>query len=81
PVDFIKLHAKLVAKLPQSMENQEKVKEIANEARDHNMQTIAAYVEDASSLAVLWQCSIDFIQGHFLQEPTSELNFEFENAF
>jgi EAL domain-containing protein (putative c-di-GMP-specific phosphodiesterase class I) len=38
-------------------------------------------VEDASSLAVLWQCSVDFIQGHFLQQPTTELNFEFENAF
>ncbi|HID48168.1 MAG TPA: GGDEF domain-containing response regulator [Chromatiales bacterium] len=81
PVDFIKIHAKLVANLPKSMENQEQVKAIANEARSHNMQTIAAFVEDASSLAVLWQCSVDFIQGHFLQEPTPELNFEFENAF
>lgn len=81
PVDFIKIHARLVANLPKSMENQEQVKAIANEARGHNMQTIAAFVEDASSLAVLWQCSVDFIQGHFLQEPTPELNFEFENAF
>ena len=81
PVDFIKIHAKLVANLPKSMENQEQVKAIANEASSHNMQTIAAFVEDASSLAVLWQCSVDFIQGHFLQEPTTELNFEFENAF
>jgi hypothetical protein len=30
---------------------------------------------------VLWQCSIDFIQGHFLQEPRAELDFDFEEAF
>ena len=81
PVDFIKLHGDLVRNLPQSMENQEAMKEIANHARDANMQSIAAFVEDANSLAVLWQCSVDFIQGHFLQEPTSKLDFDFDGAF
>lgn len=81
PVDFIKLHADLVKNLPQSVENQEAMKEIADQAREANMQSIAAFVEDANSLAVLWQCSVDFIQGHFLQEPTSKLDFDFDGAF
>jgi diguanylate cyclase (GGDEF)-like protein/PAS domain S-box-containing protein len=81
PVDFIKIHGALVKNLPQSVENQEAMREIANHARDANMQSIAAFVEDANSLAILWQCSVDFIQGHFLQEPTSKLDFDFDGAF
>lgn len=81
PVDFIKLHADLVKDLPQSVENQEAMKAIADKARAANMQSIAAFVEDANSLAVLWQCSVDFIQGHFLQAPSPKLDFDFEGAF
>ncbi len=81
PVDFIKIHGKLIHNLAQSVENQEKVKQIAQEAHNRNMQVIAAFVEDANSLAVLWQCSVDFIQGHFLQTPAAELDYEFESAF
>ena len=81
PVDFIKFHGDLVKNLPQSVENQEKMKEVANKAREAGMQSIAAFVEDANSLAILWQCSIDFIQGHFLQEPSPKLDFDFDGAF
>ena len=81
PVDFVKIHGKLIHNLAQSVENQEKVKQIAQEAHNRNMQVIAAFVEDANSLAVLWQCSVDFIQGHFLQMPAAELDYEFESAF
>ncbi len=81
PVNFIKVHPTLIQNLVQNVENQDKVKEIAEEARKRNMRTIAAAVEDANSLAMLWQCSVDFIQGHFLQEPSSSLDYNFEEAF
>lgn len=81
PVDYIKIHPNLIQNLAQNVEHQDKVKEITAEAGQRNMRTIAAAVEDANSLAVLWQCSIDFIQGHFLQEPSSELNYDFEESF
>ena len=81
PVDYVKVHADLVTNLAQNVENQDKIKAIAEEASSRNMRTIAAFVEDASSLAVLWQCSVDFIQGHFLQEPESELHYDFEDSF
>lgn len=80
PVNYIKVHMGLILNLPQSVENQEKVKAIAEEASSRNIQTIAAFVEDANSLAVLWQCSVNFIQGHFLQQPGAELNYDFEEA-
>jgi diguanylate cyclase (GGDEF)-like protein/PAS domain S-box-containing protein len=80
-VDFVKIDASLVKNLAKNIENQERVKAIAEEARKHNIQTIAAFVEDANSLAVLWSCSVDFIQGYFLQQPANNLNFDFDSAF
>ncbi len=80
-VNYIKLHYELIHNLAQSVENQEKVKVITNFTSDANILAIASFVEDANSLALLWQCRVDFIQGHFLQQPNSELNYSFDDAF
>ncbi len=80
-VNYIKIHGDLISTLATNIDNQEKVKSIAEHAAQQNMQTIAAFVEDANSLAVLWQCSVDFIQGYFLQQPDSEMSYDFEGSF
>ena len=80
-VDFVKVHMNLVQGLAQNVENQEKIKAIAEEVSNDGRQSIAAFVEDANSLAVLWQCSVDFIQGHFLQQPEVDLSYDFEEGF
>ncbi len=41
------------------------------------VKTIVPYVENASVLATLWQVGADFIQGHYLQAPSREMNYEF----
>ena len=79
-VNYIKVHMKLIHGLAQNVEHQEKVKEVAEYANGQNIQTIAAFVEDANSLAVLWQCAVDFIQGYFLQQPNTEMNYDFEEG-
>jgi len=79
-VNYIKVHMKLIHGLAQNVEHQEKVKEVAEQANAQNIQTIAAFVEDANSLAVLWQCAVDFIQGYFLQQPNTEMNYDFEEG-
>ena len=33
------------------------------------MQTIAERVEDANTMAVLWQIGVQYIQGYFVNEP------------
>ena len=80
-VNYIKLHYNLIHNLAQNVENQETVKEITDMASSRSIISIAAFVEDANSLAMLWQCSVDFIEGHFLQHPEKELNYSFEDAF
>ena len=38
---------------------------------------IAPHVENAESMAVLFQCGFDYIQGNFLQEPDIVMQFDF----
>jgi EAL domain-containing protein (putative c-di-GMP-specific phosphodiesterase class I) len=42
-----------------------------------DVKTIVPFVENASVLATLWQVGADFIQGHYLQAPSREMNYEF----
>jgi len=79
--DYVKLHGELIKNLSSNVEMQERVKEISEFCSNNNKQTIATFVENANNLAVLWQCSIDFIQGYFLQEPKSNLNYDFDEGF
>ena len=48
---------------------QEKVKALVDLAREHGATTIAERVEDANTMAVLWQLGIEFIQGYFVNSP------------
>lgn len=78
--DYLKLHRSLIDNLSQSTEKQEKIKEIATLAEQMNIKTITDFIEDASTLSTLWTCNIDYIQGHFLQEPDPEMNYDFSTS-
>ena len=34
-------------------------------------------VESATVLSALWQAGANYIQGHYLQEPSTEMNYDF----
>ena len=68
-VDFLKIDRSYMAQLPAHPENQQAVAEICRQAREHHRQTIAEWVEDATSTSLLFACGVDFVQGNFLQEP------------
>lgn len=76
--DYLKIDGSFMHNLANSSQNQEMVKSITETAHSLGKTTIAEYVEDASSLAVLWQCGVNYIQGHFLQSPGEEMNFDFQ---
>lgn len=77
-VNYLKIDSSLALNLKDSIENQDKLKEIAEHANEKGIMAIAAFVEDANSMALLWQSSVAFIQGHFLQQPDSELKYDFD---
>ncbi|HKT72854.1 MAG TPA: EAL domain-containing protein [Steroidobacteraceae bacterium] len=69
PVDFVKIDGALVQGLTGDPQIQQKVRTLVEAATRHQMQTIAERVEDANTMAVLWQLGVQFIQGYFVNEP------------
>jgi len=76
--NYIKIDGQLIRELSAADENQEAIKKLADKAQSMNIATIAHFVEDASSLAILWQCGINYIQGNFLQAPSEKMTYDFE---
>lgn len=78
PASYLKIDGSLMHNLASSQESQNIVKSITEMAHAKGKTTIAEFVEDANSLAVLWQTGVNYIQGHFLQEPEAAMNYDFE---
>ncbi len=69
PVQFIKIDGSLMQGLATNNEMQQKVKSFVGSAKKAKIETIAERVEDANTMAVLWQLGIEFIQGYFVNAP------------
>ena len=48
---------------------QQRVRALVEAARKRDIQTIGERVEDANTMAVLWQVGVQYIQGYFINEP------------
>jgi multidomain signaling protein FimX len=69
PIDFIKVDGTLMQGLAVDQDLQQRVRELVEQAHSKKIATIAERVEDANTMAVLWQLGIEFIQGYFVNEP------------
>jgi diguanylate cyclase (GGDEF)-like protein len=67
PLDIIKIDGSLMQGLHRNSEMQDKVRGIAELASKRNIKTIAERVEDANTMAILWQLGISYIQGNYVQ--------------
>lgn len=76
--DYLKIDRTYMKDLPKHKENQDKIKEISDQAHAMGKVTIAEFVEDAASMSILWQCGVNFVQGNFLQEPEKVLSYDFD---
>ncbi|TKS54148.1 EAL domain-containing protein [Luteimonas yindakuii] len=75
---LLKLDRSFTEELTQNPDNQRRVSEIANKARELGIRTIAESVQDASSMSILFSAGIDYVQGMFLAEPGPQMNYDFE---
>ncbi|HEY1283654.1 MAG TPA: EAL domain-containing protein [Steroidobacteraceae bacterium] len=69
PLDFVKIDGAIVQNLAGDADLQNKVRMLAEAAGKKNVQTIAERVENANTMAVLWQLGVQFIQGYFVNAP------------
>jgi multidomain signaling protein FimX len=69
PLDFVKIDGTLIQGLAADPQSQLRVRTLVEAARKHKIQTIGERVEDANTMAVLWQIGVQYIQGYFVNEP------------
>ena len=68
-MDFIKVDGSLMQGLSTNQLQQQRVKLLVEAAKRKGVETVAERVEDANTMAVLWQLGIEFIQGYFVNAP------------
>jgi len=66
PVDFLKIDGSLMQGLAGNPETQKHVRDIVDIANKRAIQTIAERIEDANTMAVVWQLGVQYIQGYLV---------------
>lgn len=69
PMDFVKIDGRLIQGVNGDPLVQSKVEALVEAARERDIETIAANVEDANTMAVLWQLGVQHLEGFLIQAP------------
>ncbi len=69
PSNYVKIDGALMQGLANDRRLQEQVKSLVDIAKERKAATIAERVEDANTMAVLWQLGVEFVQGYFVSSP------------
>jgi len=67
PMRYLKIDGSLMQGLHKDPALQNKIKQLVAESRQKHIYTIAERVQDANTMAVLWQLGISYIQGNYVQ--------------
>ncbi len=73
---FVKIDGALMQGFSANTESQERVRGICEQANKLGKVTVAEWVEDAASMAILFGYGVGFVQGNFLQEPEKVMSYD-----
>ncbi|WP_020207755.1 EAL domain-containing response regulator [Gilvimarinus chinensis] len=74
---FIKVDGSFTQDIQNKSESPESLTQLLQELHENEKITIVPYVENAGVLSTLWQAGVHYIQGHYLQEPTESMSYDF----
>lgn len=80
PVDFVKLDGSHVQGMQNNPDAGGAVTEMIKNLQALGKLTIVPMVENAQILSTLWQAGANYIQGHYLQEPSEQMAYDFSTA-
>jgi EAL domain-containing protein (putative c-di-GMP-specific phosphodiesterase class I) len=73
PVHYIKIDGAFIRNICDDIIDQTIVRSICEIARASGKQTIAEYVQDADTLALLGELGVDYAQGFYIGKPSPRL--------
>jgi diguanylate cyclase (GGDEF)-like protein/PAS domain S-box-containing protein len=68
--DILKIDGQFIVNLARDKDNQVLVKAIVDVARGLGKRTVAEFVEEAATLALLQEMGVDMVQGYYLSKPS-----------
>ena len=74
---LIKVDPQFMDDLAKNPNSQDKLKEIATRGAELGIRTIAANVQDAASMTLLFSAGVDYVQGDFLAPAGPDMNYDF----
>lgn len=69
PMDYVRIDGALMQGLATNEQAQERVRGIVAQAAERSIQTVAERIEDANTMAVVWQLGVQYIQGYLVHAP------------
>jgi diguanylate cyclase (GGDEF)-like protein len=80
-VDFVKLDGSFVQDLDREPDRQATLREMIQDLESQGKTTVVPMVGTAAVLASLFTSGANYVQGHYLAEPSPDMDFEFEGDF
>ncbi|MEJ2693772.1 MAG: EAL domain-containing protein [Candidatus Thiodiazotropha sp.] len=80
PLDYVAFDASFLEGLSEDQEKQDILNQLNEAIQKKAIKTIAAGVEEASNLAILWTIGVNYIRGYFIQEPTETITCDFPSG-
>lgn len=77
PASIIKIDGSFTMDIQNNKESPETLIHLIEQLHGESKITIVPFVENASVLSTLWQAGAHYIQGHYLQEPTQNMSYDF----
>ncbi|KZY39176.1 MULTISPECIES: EAL domain-containing protein [unclassified Oleiphilus] len=75
--EYIKLEGSFTQDMQKGEDSKEQAKEMIQTLQSMGKLTIVPLVESAALLSTLWQAGVNYIQGYYLQAPSTEMNYDF----
>lgn len=74
---MIKVDGSFTTDIQNNNENPETLIQLIEKLNEASKITLVPFVENASVLSTLWQAGAHYIQGHYLQEPSHGMTYDF----
>ena len=77
PATMIKVDGSFTTDIQNNNESPETLIQLIEKLNGESKITLVPFVENASVLSTLWQAGAHYIQGHYLQEPSHGMTYDF----
>ncbi len=79
PVDYVKLDQALINKVKAGGDALEETKQLIVLLKEKGQHCIAPFVENPTMIPTLWQSGVEYIQGHYVQAPSPNMEYDFND--